>query len=95
MADLYIVRLFKEIEQQRGEARLSIDDLALLLGITRKTYIDWRFERRVPHSIRETQFLKLGRVLSELLKSKILPEKTLKLKRLAVSFMAREMLKSD
>jgi len=93
MIDLYIVRLFKGIEHQRSQAGLSIDDLALLLDITRKTYIEWKFGRRIPNSKRETQFIKLGKVLTVALEQSVLPERGLKLRKEVVTLVAQEMEK--
>lgn len=88
---LYIVRLFGELEALREEARLSIDTTVSFLGVTRKTYIDWKYRRRIPNSKRELQFSRLTKLLIVAIDKKLLPEANAKNRRLVIKALHKRL----
>ena len=72
MATTALRSLFNHIEELRHTARLSQVDVAALIGVTRRTYVDWSqggnmHDHRL-HSLRYAQF-----IINQGLRTKQLP----------------------
>lgn len=72
MATTALRSLFNHIEELRRKARLSQVDVADLIGVTRRTYVDWsqggNMHDHRKHSLRYAQF-----IMEQGLKTKRLP----------------------
>jgi hypothetical protein len=81
------LQLFDEIEALRVECKLSIEMAAVLLRVSRKTYLNWKAHTFDPASRREPLMRLVKAHLLGALKDVRLPAKCLDDRRLLVSHM--------